>query len=226
MSAPPLTNANSPAALEAAMPSALASCAAESPRSLPAAMTEPNTPTAAAGWKSALAQVGMAGAPDRDLGLVAGDHGLDQRRAGDPAVIAEREHRRHHHAARMHRALPEAVVELDAVRRGAAEESGIDQIGPPRAAGHRDAARRPHRRQHGLGAGRDLAARARDHDAHGIEQMAPRVMAHLVGERGVAQCVDEVDDGLGRADGGMKRLQGFSVGHACLRMARGRDITP
>ena len=170
--------------------------------------------------ESALAQVGMARAPDRDLGFIAGDHGLDQRRAGDPPVVAEREHRRHHHAARMHRALAEAVIELDAVRRGAAEEGGIDQVGPPRAAGHRDAAGRPHRRQHGLGAGRDLAARTGDHDAHGVEQMPPRVMAHLVGERGMTELVDELDDGLGRADGGMKRLQGFGVGHACLRMAR------
>jgi len=35
----------------------------------------------------------------------------------------------------MHRALPEAVVELDAVGGGAAEEGGVDDIGPPRAAG-------------------------------------------------------------------------------------------
>jgi hypothetical protein len=40
-----------PAALEAAMPSALASSTGESPRSLPGAITAPNTPTAAAGWK-------------------------------------------------------------------------------------------------------------------------------------------------------------------------------
>jgi hypothetical protein len=180
-------------------------------------MTEPNTPTVAAGWNPRWRRSGWQARPNQ---------GLDQRRAGDPALIAEREHRRHHHAARMHRSLPEAIVELDAMRRGAAEERGIDQIGPPRAAGHRDAARRPHRRQHRLRAGRDLAARARDHDAHGIEQMAPRVVADLVGERGVAQFADEVDNGLGRADGGMKRLQGFSVGHAWLRMARGRNITP
>ena len=61
------------------------------------------------------------------------------------------------------------------------------QIGAPRAAGHRNAAGRPHRREHRLGAGRDLAARARDHHADGVEQMPPRVVAHLVGERGVAQ---------------------------------------
>jgi hypothetical protein len=36
----------------------------------------------------------------------------------------------------------------------------------------------------------------------------------------MTELVDERDDGLGRADGGMKRLQGFGVGHACLRMAR------
>jgi hypothetical protein len=50
--------------------------------------------------------------------------------------------------------------------------------------------------------------------------MAPSEVADLVGKRGVAEFADEVDDGLGRTDGGMKRLQGFSVGHASLRMAR------
>ena len=113
----------------------------------------------------------------------------------------------------MHRALPEAVVELDAVRRGAAEESGIDEIGAPRAARHRNAAGRAHRRQHRLGAGRDLAAGARDHDADGVEQMPPRVMADLVGERAMAQSADEIDHCRGRAGGGMERLQGFGVGH-------------
>ena len=87
----------------------------------------------------------------------------------------------------MHRALPEAVVELDAVGRGAAEERRIDEIGAPRAPRHRNAAGRPHRRQHRLGAGRDLAAGTRDHDADRVEQMPPCVVADLVGERGVAQ---------------------------------------
>ena len=120
----------------------------------------------------------------------------------------------------MHRALPEAVVELDAVRRGAAEERGIEEIGAPRAARHRNAAGRAHRRQHRLGAGRDLAAGARDHDADGVEQMPPRVVADLVGERGVAQSADEIDDRRGRAGGGMERLQGFGVGHDCLSSGR------
>ena len=120
----------------------------------------------------------------------------------------------------MRRALAVAVVELDAVRRGAAEEGGVEQVGAPRAARHRNAAGRPHRREHGLGAGRDVAARARDHHADGVEQMPPRVMAHLVGERVMAQLADELDDGLGRAGGGLQRVHGFGVGHACLRMAR------
>ena len=111
------------------------------------------------------------------------------------ALVAEREHRRYHDAARMHRALTEAVVELDAVRGGAAEEGCVDEIGASRAAGHRHAAGRAHRREHGLGAGRDLAAGAGDHHAHGVEEVASRVVADLVGQRGVAQPADEVDDG-------------------------------
>ena len=164
--------------------------------------------------EAALAQVGMTGAPDGDLGLVAGDHRLDQRLAADAAVVAERQHRRHHHAAGMHRALPVAVVELDAVGGGAAEEGGVDEIGAPRAAGHRDAAGRPHRRQHRLGAGRDLAARAGDHHADGVEQVAPRVVAHLVrNARRSASALTNADDGIGRAGGGMQGLQGFGVRH-------------
>ena len=73
---------------------------------------------------------------------------------------------------------------------------------------------RPHRRQHGLGRVATLAARARDHHADGVEQMPPRVVAHLVGERVIAQLADERDDGLGRAGGGMQRVDGFGVGHA------------
>src|SRR2546428_150200 len=85
--------------------------------------------------ESTLAQVGMAGAPDRDHGLIAGDDRLHERAAVGMSVVAERQHRRHNYAARMHRALPEAVVELDAVGGGAAEESGVDEVGAPRAAG-------------------------------------------------------------------------------------------
>ncbi len=121
------------------------------------------------------------------------------------SVVAERQHRRHNYAARVHRALPEAVVEFDAVGGGAAEESGVDEVGSPRAAGHRNAAGRAHRGEHGFGAGGDVAARARDHHADGVEQMAQRVVAHLVGEGGVTEFADEFDDGGGRAGGGMER---------------------
>ena len=169
------------------MPSALASCAARQPAQLAGGHDRAEHADRGGGMEAALAQIGMAGAADRDLGLVAGDDRLDQRFAIGMALVAEREHRRHHHAARMHRALAEAVVELDAVRGGAAEEGGVDEIGAPRAAGHRHAAGRAHRREHRLGAGRDLAAGAGDHHADGVEQMAPRVVADLVGERGVAQ---------------------------------------
>ena len=158
--------------------------------------------------KAAPAQVGMAGAADRDLGLVAGDHRLDQRRAAAGTRMAGRQQHRHHHAAGMHGTLPVAVVHLDAVRGGAAEERGIEEIGAPRAARHRNAAGRPHRGEHRLGAGRDLAAGAGDHDADGVEQVAPGVMADLVGEGRVAQPADKADDGLGRSGGRMAASAG------------------
>jgi hypothetical protein len=46
----------------------------------------------------------------------------------------------------MHGALRESVVELDAVRGGAAEEGGIEEVGAPRAARHRNMAGGAHRR--------------------------------------------------------------------------------
>ena len=74
---------------------------------------------------------------------------------------------------------------------------------------------RAHAREHLLGIGRDIARRARDHHADGVEQMPPRVVAHLVGEIGVAQAAREADDGVGRARGRMQR-EGFGLFHAAL----------
>jgi hypothetical protein len=71
------------------------------------------------------AQVRMGGSADLDLDLVTGNDRLDQRLAAGAAVVADRQHGRNHGAAGMHRALAKAVVELDAVRRGAAEKGGI-----------------------------------------------------------------------------------------------------
>src|SRR5262249_48529972 len=88
-----------------------------------------------------------------------------------------------------------------------------DDIGAPRAAGHRNAAGRARCREHGLGAAGDVAARARDHHADGVEQMAPRVVAHLIGKGGVTEVADEFDDGASRAGGGMERRQRFAVDH-------------
>src|SRR5262245_9581089 len=171
--------------------------------------------------ESALAQVGMAGAADRDHGLIAGDDRLHERASIGASVVAERQRRRPYHAARMHGALPEAVVEFDAVGGGAAEEGGVDDIGPARAAGHWNAAGRTRRREHGFGAGRDVAARARDHHADGVEQMAPRVVAHLIGKGGVTEFTDEFDDGGSRAGGGMERRQRFGVDHGFPSLGRG-----
>ena len=46
-------------------------------------------PDRAGRMEAALAQVGRAGARRGDVGLVAGDDRLDQRRAGDPPVVAD-----------------------------------------------------------------------------------------------------------------------------------------
>ena len=106
----------------------------------------------------------------------------------------------------MRRADAIAVVQLDAVRRRAAEEGGIEQVVAFGAAGHRNGPAAAHRREHRLGMGGDIARRARDHHADGVEQMPPRVVAHLVVEIGMAQAVREADDGGGRARGRMQRM--------------------
>ena len=113
----------------------------------------------------------------------------------------------------MHRALPEAVVELDAVGGSAAEEGGVEEVGAARAPGHRNAAGGSHGCEHRLDAARDLAAGTRDHHADRVGEMAPGVVTDLVCQRGIAQAAYERDDGLGRAGGRMKDLQSFGVGH-------------
>src|SRR5207237_3667670 len=68
------------------------------------------------GWvESALAQVGMAGAADRDHRLVAGDDRLHQRLAVAVAGAAGRKRRRYHHTTRMHRGLAGADAVLGAL---------------------------------------------------------------------------------------------------------------
>ena len=163
--------------------------------------------------EAALAQVGRAGARERDRGLVTRHDGFDQRLAAGVLRVGDAERRRNDGAAAMRRAVAVAVVKLDAVRRGAAEERRIEQIGAPRAAGHRHVSGRTHGRHHGLGARRHVAGRARDHHADGVEQMPPRVVAHLLGERVMAQRADEFDDRLRCAGGGMQRVDSFGVRH-------------
>ena len=101
----------------------------------------------------------------------------------------------------MHRALAIAVVELDAVGGGAAEERGVEEIGASRAPGHRNAAAGAHRCQHRLGAGGHIAAGTRDHDPDRVEEVPPRVMADLVVERVMAQPAHETDQRRGGAGG-------------------------
>src|SRR5262249_60572990 len=101
--------------------------------------------------KSALAQLWMAGAADRDHRLIAGNDCLHQRLSIAVARATECQRRRNHDAARMHGALAEAVIELDTVGGSAAKKGGIDEIGPPRAAWHRNGAGGTRRRPHRLG---------------------------------------------------------------------------
>ena len=98
---------------------------------------------------------------------------------------------------------------------------GVQEIGAPGPARHRHFACRPYRFDDVLGLRRDAAARARDHHADGVEQMAPRVVAHLVGEGGVTEFTDEFDDGGGCAGGGMERRQRFGVDHGFSSRGRG-----
>ena len=163
-------------------------------------------PDRAGRMEAALAQIGRAGAREADRDLIAGDHRLDDLRAARAALVADAERGRHDGAAAMRRADAIAVVQLDAVRRGAAEEGGIEQVVALRAARHRNVAAAAHARQHRLGIGGDIARRARDHHADGVEQMPPRVVAHFVVEIGMAQAVREADDGGGRAGGRMQRV--------------------
>ena len=137
--------------------------------------------------EAALPQFGMAGTRNGDGRLIAGDERLDQRRAARAHFIADREHRRDHGAARMHRPLPIAVVELDAVGGGAAEKGGVEEVGAPPAARHRNAPLAAHQGKRRLGAARHVAGGACDHHPDGIEQMPPRVMANLGIERPMGQ---------------------------------------
>ena len=130
--------------------------------------------------EAALAQVRRARACEADRNFVAGDHRFDQLRAPDATLVADAERGWHHGAAAMRRADAVPVIELDTVRRGAAEEGRVEQVmafGAPR---HRDAAAAAHTRQHFFGIAGDIAGRAGDHDADRVEQMAPRVIARLV----------------------------------------------
>jgi hypothetical protein len=109
----------------------------------------------------------------------------------------------------MHRTFGVAVVELDAVGGSAAEEGCVEQVGAPRAAGHRHAAGRPHGGEHRLGAGRDFAVGARDHHADGVEQMPAGVVARLLRDRGIGEPAHETRDGVGRPFGRMQRIGGL-----------------
>jgi hypothetical protein len=166
--------------------------------------------------EAATAQVRRAGAGERDVGLVAGHHRLDQRGAGRAALVADAENGGNNNAAAVCRAVAIAVIELDAVRCGAAEESGVEQVGAAGAAGHRDFPGGPHRGDDAFGTGGDGAGRAGDHHADGVEQVPLGVVPRLLRDRVVAQLAVERDQRLRRAGGGLQRVDGFGVGHGEL----------
>src|SRR5215813_10947811 len=120
MSAPPLTKANRPARRE--------------PAQLAGRHRGAEHRHCAGRMEAAMAQRRMAGATNRRDGLVAGDDRLDHVLAARALGVADRQRRGDDRAAGMHRAFGVAVIELDAMRGGAAEESRVDEIGPTRAA--------------------------------------------------------------------------------------------
>ncbi len=166
--------------------------------------------------KTALAQVGMAGARDRDRDLVAGDDRLDQRPAARAALVADRQHGRHDRAAGMDGALAVAVVKLDAVGGGTAKEGSVEKVGAPGASGHRHAARIAHRGEDGFSTGCDRAAGAGNHHADGVEQMSPRIVADFFAQGVEAQRLGEFDQGGGCPGRRLQREKCFSVGHGGL----------
>src|SRR5713226_6764907 len=87
MSAPPLTKANNPAARDAARVGEL-----DRRKGAQLAGRHRGAEHADRGGRmeAALAQVGMAGPPDGDFRLIAGDDCLDQCLAADAALVAER----------------------------------------------------------------------------------------------------------------------------------------
>src|SRR2546421_736489 len=114
-------------------------------------------PNAKACMKPSRASITLGGPRQANCDFVTGDDCLDQLRAADGALVTHAERGRHHRAAAMRRADPVAVVELDAVRRRAAEESRIEQVVALGAARHRDGAAAAHTFEHFLGIGRDIA---------------------------------------------------------------------
>ena len=95
-------------------------------------------------------------------------------------------------------------------------------VGPAWPSRHGNAAGRSYRCKHRLGAAGHLASGAGDHHADRVEQMPPRIMAHLFGQRAMAQLKDETKDGFARPCGRMKRKNCF--GMRCVGMGHGRLI--
>ena len=168
--------------------------------------------------KSALPQVGMTCACDRDCRLIARDDRLDHRLAVRPDIVADRQHGVHHGAARMHGTLPVAVIKLDPVSRCAAQKSGVEQIGAARSARHRDAPASAHRSERGLCMRCHIAGSPADHYTGGVEEMPARVVAHLRIETIKAKPAHELDQRCRSASGALQCVDRFGVCHRGLRV--------
>ena len=130
MSAPPLTKANRPGRAGGRDAERIGDTSLPAGRAAwPPPWPRRTGPSALVGWKPRWRRSGCAGAREADRGLVACDHGFDQRASARLVLVADAQRRGHDDAAAMRRAGAVAVVELDAVRRRAAEEGGVEQVG-------------------------------------------------------------------------------------------------
>ena len=133
--------------------------------------------------KTALAQIGMAGARYGDDRLIADDNGLERRATTDSSLVAKRNYRGNRNYAGMNRTLPIAVIQFDAMAGGASDISRIEQIGAALAAGHRNPASGANPGQYGFGTAREITTRSGDNHAKRIEEVSLGRMPYITVKR-------------------------------------------
>ena len=113
----------------------------------------------------------MAGARDRDDGLIADHDRLERGATADTGLIAKPDDCRNRSHAGMHRTLPIAVIKLDAVPGSAGNIGGVEQIGAAMAPGDGNAASGANLGQHGFGTTGEIAARSGNDHAERVEKV-------------------------------------------------------